>query len=373
MFRSFFYCVVFEANDREKAKEFVARYDKAIGEDGGVKVHRVSHYLASKGKGCLGTDLRTFAAGGRMSTLLANEILAYSLVMLDDSMQESPHAQVSRIVQRAPASNPPWWSATARLDQNIAVQSSIEAIDKSRFVLFFKNWKAIGQLDFHSFARLVPKRIKTKPFLDMVYRTGPHNRQDWSWLSDKRPWLASAHATSSPNTIQKVKIDFLKRACQVGTIFTWPRESNVNSLQDICQGSLVRDIDWELMECDRPMCLKVLSVDFARKKYVSTDGSRQPNSMRLPAIVQHYGIWNYDKNRSLDQLDVYLDGHPTLVDLFVEVEFVAYQKLCHWTMEGPSDVAGCWSLVRPQIYDDTPWCRVERRNEEFAHGVILFY
>ena len=52
---------ILQADDRNKAIEFVQRYDKATADPATkLKVHRVSHYLAS---GPLGSDLRAYAAG----------------------------------------------------------------------------------------------------------------------------------------------------------------------------------------------------------------------------------------------------------------------------------------------------------------------
>ena len=95
-----------KADDREKATEFVERYDQSMANpETKPKVHRVSHYLAS---GQLGIDLRAYANGHPMSERLRTEITAYQLCMLDDSVQESPHARITKVLQTARASKPPW-------------------------------------------------------------------------------------------------------------------------------------------------------------------------------------------------------------------------------------------------------------------------
>ena len=64
-----------QADDRTKAALFVERYDKAMADPATkLKVHRVSHYLAS---GALGLDLRAYATGSPMSKKLRTEITAY--------------------------------------------------------------------------------------------------------------------------------------------------------------------------------------------------------------------------------------------------------------------------------------------------------
>ena len=76
-----------QADDRTKAALFVERYDKAMADPATkLKVHRVSHYLAS---GALGLDLRAYATGSPMSKKLRTEITAYQLCMLDYSGKPS--------------------------------------------------------------------------------------------------------------------------------------------------------------------------------------------------------------------------------------------------------------------------------------------
>ena len=128
-----------QADDRTKAALFVERYDKAIADPATkLKVHRVSHYSAS---GALGLDLRAYASSSPMFKKLRTEITAYQLCMLDDSMQESPHARISRVVQAARPSKPPWWSATVRLRQNLAIGKSLDELKPQHSRALFQAWK----------------------------------------------------------------------------------------------------------------------------------------------------------------------------------------------------------------------------------------
>ena len=124
-----------------------------------------------------------------MSSALRAEILAYQLVVLDDGVQESPHSLVSRIATSARHSSPSWWSSTVRFEQNIKVKNAMDAIDTSRFASFFDKWKVMGHCEWPKYSKLRNQRVKTRSFLDMIYRTGSHNLKDWSLLAlvDKKP------------------------------------------------------------------------------------------------------------------------------------------------------------------------------------------
>ena len=76
-----------------------------------------------------------------MSDRLRTEVTAYQLCVLDDNVQESPHALVSRIATTARQSRAKWWSSTVRLQQNRSVMRVMEVIAPGRFAKFFKCWK----------------------------------------------------------------------------------------------------------------------------------------------------------------------------------------------------------------------------------------
>lgn len=344
-----------QADSREKAKEFVERYDEVVAQPGGrAMLHRVSHYLASVDSGCLGRDLRAFADSGRMSKELRSEILAYQLCILDDSIQESPHAQVSRVASVARQSGPPWWSATIRMDQNVATKSSLDAVSANRFSQCFRAWKALGQCKWTRYANLVSQRVRTRPFLEMVYRTGSHCRADWSFLADLSESSTPTRDSVSRTAIQEVKIDFLKRVCTPHAMLTWGKPSSVPAVSDMGSVALPGQAQHSQLE---PCVLQVVSYDFTRKKVVQTESARRWRRMLLPATVQRYGHWNAMQYPCPD-LDVFPDGPPVLVDLHNEIAHDQYMCLRRWTVPGPSDVAGCWSLTDPEVIGERQWSSV---------------
>ena len=190
------------------AKLFIEKYDKAASSDlTNHKIHRVAHYLASTNFGCLGCDFRNFAAGHSMSEALRTEITAYQLCVLDDSMQEGPHAFVSRCVTQSRSSRPAWLSSSIRLNQNIYYRDMALTAHPGRMEWYFKRWKLLGQSIDRPYSRGIVLRISTKRFCSMVYRTGDHNIVDWSQL---KLTLSDAPAQKS-RTVRRTCIEEIKK------------------------------------------------------------------------------------------------------------------------------------------------------------------
>ena len=78
------------------AAQFLQKYDESVSE--GLPIHRVSKMFAGRFSGTLRYEMEEFAASGIMSARLRTEVTAYQFTLLDDTVAESPHAIVSRVV-----------------------------------------------------------------------------------------------------------------------------------------------------------------------------------------------------------------------------------------------------------------------------------
>ena len=172
-----------QADDIAVARDMVKKYDAAVSDPIlAADVHRVSHYLLSSTKGCMGAVFRSYANTGLMTAKLRQEISAYQLCMLDDSFMEGPHARIGRTTRVAAKSTPAWWSASIRLGQNQAARQAADQATPGRFDFFFKRWKMLSQRNKRQYDRGVIQRIKTADFVNLVYRSGDVNLVDWSVL-----------------------------------------------------------------------------------------------------------------------------------------------------------------------------------------------
>ena len=63
------------------------------------------------------------ACGHGMSALLSHEIGSYQLCMLDDTVVEAVHRDLSWHAKHAISSTIPWWASSVRLKQNLALEA----------------------------------------------------------------------------------------------------------------------------------------------------------------------------------------------------------------------------------------------------------
>lgn len=347
-----------QADDREKAKQFVDLYDDAMRDPATAQhVHRVSHYLAA---GSLGIDLRGYAAGHPMTSQLRTEITAYQLCMLDDSIQEGPHARISRVVTASRAARPPWWSAGVRLDQNLEARESLEKLSHGRFCKFFTNWKFLTQRTTRPDLRraLTPQQIATDKFLDKVYRMGQENRIDWSGLQILTTGEDKATVKSKLATMQLVMTDYLKCVCKPLTYYTITTETAIHSLDILPMASGPCS---EPVVTAAPQIFQVVSFNVPRKVQVQTDEVRDENNYQVPAIVQRHriaagGSW------PCSTLHVYPDGEPIVMDLALLANAQRIRDtLCQWEDGGPSTSAefiGCWVINEPLLISGKTWSSI---------------
>lgn len=317
-----------QADDRDKAVLFVERYDKAIADPATkLKVHRVSHYLAS---GPLGSDLRAYATGSPMSENLRTEITAYQLCMLDDSMQESPHARISRVAQAARPSKPPWWSATVRLKQNLAICESLDELKPRQSRAFFQAWKFLAHRNPSQHVRfhLIPKRIRTKPFLQMVYRLGQENRTDWSSLRilsgrESGVDIGSLRKLAPDHTLWE---DLFKRVCKPGLFFTVNHNYSALSALDTLGQDGAPGLSKPTL--DTTVCFQVVHLNPTAKRQPDTAAVQVERAMKLPAMVQVYQVIQAsDINDPCPILHVRPHDMPAVKDM---MDFAGHSSLRTW-------------------------------------------
>ena len=355
-----------QADDRNKAIEFVARYDEAIADPASrLKVHRVTHYLAT---GPLGLDLRAYASGNPMSERLPTEITAYQLCMLDDSMQESPHARISRVVQSARPAKPPWWSATIRLDQNLAILKFLDHIKPQRSRALFRSWKFLAQPNLSARIQwnLIPKKVDTKQFLQMVYRLGPENRRDWSELA----LINGRDRDSAIGPLRKLVdhhalcVDVCKRVCKPGLVFTVVRKhSALSALDTLGQGDAPRQ---SMPTPDTLVCFQILDFSPTCKRQVDTEQLSKERALALPAMVQHY-IFTGPHQLPSDSIHVRPHNMAIVMDMMDiagDVPFLSWlPNLRQWTLaSGTSGNTGDCDIVEPILVMDKIW-----------HYVVTYY
>jgi len=348
----------FQADDRAKAKLFLQQFDQARGSHG--RVHRVSTYLCSEEAGCLGTDLRAFAAGHPMSSALRTEVTAYQLSVLDDGAAESPHAFVSKCANRTPSSKPAFWSATVRLYQNLACAEALAPPGAASFTSLWSRWKVMGQLQTRLYLRMRPKRQTDKALLQFVYRTGHHSLADWAVLRDvAEKDLFSDRAAQPVSDVRAIQLEYLARVFAEGGTFTLPDWQH--AVPGEGQGSFPgSSTDAQSSTASgSPVLLglrafMVVAQNVKRKAKVRTATRDISNTHTLAAQVQMLSLWNPGDHKA-GQFDAFTAGQPQQMDLATLSgwdDVLKHGK--RWEVE-ESDLQGCRSLVRGQRFAEQQW------------------
>ena len=83
--------------------------------DASHRTHRVSDIFGRT----LRADMEAFASGERMSDALRQQLQAYQGCVIDDTVGETPHRDVSYQISRARAATMPYIGAVYRFQQNL--------------------------------------------------------------------------------------------------------------------------------------------------------------------------------------------------------------------------------------------------------------
>ena len=121
----------------EVAERFLRKFDQSQGVP-----HRVSVCFAGAGPGTLRADVEAHASGRGMSPRLRQKIVAYQLCMLDDTVAEAVHRDVSFEGHRVVASSMNWWASSVRIEQNLKLEAS--PFGRELIHKYWPKWKILA-------------------------------------------------------------------------------------------------------------------------------------------------------------------------------------------------------------------------------------
>ena len=135
---------MWQADEAAVAQEMLAKYDTAKRDVSRARgVHRVSEYVCGHEEGSLRLDMGRHVAVHGMSKALASEILAYQLCIIDDTTQEAPHRDVSRLVKSSHGSNPSWWFASLRLKEHLELDDHLDDDEEADMCRYLQSWMEV--------------------------------------------------------------------------------------------------------------------------------------------------------------------------------------------------------------------------------------
>ena len=296
--------------------------------------------------------MEEFAASGIMSARLRTEVTAYQLTLLDDTVAESPHAIVSRVVRGKPYSKPWLWSMELRFKQNVQLMESVNTLEAGIFNRFFNGWKSIvqrGELSRRSVS-CIPAKKKPQVIAQMVYRTGKYGLADWSVF---RPHLLGKNSIASleRTVIETLQIDYLSAVLEPNAVYSLPQDSGFHELGPT--GSATG-------RPPPPRLFQLVSLKVFNMEHVKTAKLFAFSRWGMPAVLQkldiHTGSDSVGGSDVIDNYDVIPSGMPESVDLLDEFHWKEWiEDLCHWSVISMSDTRGCIHIAEPMEVSSRPW------------------
>ena len=261
------------------AAEFLRKFD-----DEQVH-HRVSVYFCT----VLRADMEQHACGGGMSTCLSREIGSYQLCMLDDTVAEEVHRDLSWQARHAFSSTISWWASSVRLNQNLALEASPLG---SLIHEHWHKWTVLLVQRPNKRQKWQPLRIKTATFLAKVYRTGITGLIDWSGILQpfSEPDDARQRGSLCARMVHSINVEFLHCILSKNMVVTIPNV-HAEQIQAVLRQDgtgLAADAGFCLEKAaDDFKCFQPLDIDVKLKRHIRTAHWQHVCSMGFAASVQH--------------------------------------------------------------------------------------
>jgi len=227
------------------------------------------------------------ACGGGMSALLCREICAYQLCMLDDTVAEAVHRDLSWQAKHAISSTISWWASSVRLNQILALEASPLG---SLIHEHWHKWTVLLNQSPNKRRVWQPLRILTSTFLARVYRTGTTGLTDWSGLQPfSEPDDARKRGTLCARMVHDVKVDLVHCILTKIMIVSIPNVSAERAQAVLREEgtALVADAGFLLEKAaDEFMCFQPLDFQAKQKRHIRTYYWKRVCRMGFPASVQ---------------------------------------------------------------------------------------
>lgn len=330
----------------EQAESFQRR------QPGAAPPHRVSERFCGRGS-ALQEAFHAFAEGRGMTPLLSDELIAYELCAIDESMAEGEHRNATYQRQRAPGSRFGWWAASCRMAANLElVEKSVEKDGGREFIAAWHGWKCLFRPSSRSQVVFRPERICTKLFVDKVYRLREIGMEAWVGVSgplkDAKIPKQKAATRAEARKLAVIK-DWAQCVFKQGQFYAVPveRDHRISQLEGVAvaggsSSPAELAVGRTISSC---RVFKVLEAKLGALR-LAFDACC---SYQVPLFVQWFSAWNctnFDPTQPT-ALSVFPDGEPCIVDGCAIAEFSVMCTIVWYQQRSLSDVYGCVALSLP--------------------------
>ncbi len=172
-----------------------------------------------------------------------------------------------------------------------------------------------------------------------------HSLVDWAALGVATAKRSGQSRGARLSVAQEVKDDYARCVFRDGVVYTFPETRSVPSNAGESSATVQR-------------CFEVVSMSSLSKtkKHVATERMAELKRFRVPATIQHMGLWRVPSDFPSGEQAAYQEGVPEEVD--ISAMFTAQvltRDLRQWKFGRQSDTESCWTLEEPLLLAEKSW------------------
>ena len=230
---------------------------------------------------------------------------------LEESEGEGYHRDISIIGTKWAASLVHTWAGFMRQDANFMLYDKMVAADrKEEFHKCIKYWKAFAQKSSSTRAALTPTRMKTKQFLNYVYRTGDYSYDEYGKIKTTLRMYGHRGVKQGSD----MRKEYIQAIMDAGGTYSIPIVDEQPDVPETADLALACKL-WEDAAKGKFLAFRVLSDKPTKLQY---HGNYEMifGDMCMPMITQQYEQWCPTTTLSYPQqgMTVFAKDDPDLVD-----------------------------------------------------------
>jgi hypothetical protein len=308
------------------------------------------------------------ARGDGLNQYLDATIEEYCCVCLNDSFNESPHAEMGTNVKKKQRAKPGLWFALHRFQEAMDFKRKLDKTNPGRFGHFFRGWKHVFTRNLKRRSPMFPRRlpgfagkIDDRTVICKAYRLNEFAILDsqGTGLDDSQRQFLSLHSAQAPhrNAISyelQVKKEYLKSVLKEGTVFSVATgEGGDVAIGDSPAGD-PDCVDVALLPTQVAL-FEVVDCKAAQKSYV-VDIADVDEPMRLPMMIRQLSV--HKSSMPSSSWETFSDARqehfvfsvepPKMTDVMVLAPIRYCQNtLVKWSCRRASAVMGCMQIFSP--------------------------
>ena len=262
---------LWQVDSSDTARMFLAKCDAQAG-----ALHRVSHTFAGVG-GQWRAQMQVWADGGEPTLALLRALWRYRSAKTDDTVQETPHKDVSYEAHRARSSKVVYAFACTRFDQNLQMWEDADEVERE---ISWVRWRSLAHRSVDAW--LTRKRSReglAATLINRVYRLKGVGLAGWGELAPFLRDLLPKAGIGALRISRRLRVDWMRRSLDVdyGSVFSIDFDEPPALLQHVCgAASLNARVFFQP------------AADSSNNKFVNSETRRQWKAMLMPIAVQFW-------------------------------------------------------------------------------------